>query len=539
MKQKFSTLTFKVLLLIVLFVLPINVLLIFSTNTTMEELYKQVDMSLENVTNLYVNTLDLGMENADYYLYSSYTGNTDFVTLCQTTDEVRYKNAEYRCIQNMQQEIASNEMCDAFFFYPETKNEFIIGNATGTKKESFQEYLQSSLNVNAKWQIGTVEGKQYLIRITKNRDVYYGGFINLDKFKKKIRHSLNYESARVLFSQENPQGQAQIDKSGVRIVTTESDRANMYLSIEVDKKEINKNLSWWEQRQILIAVLFLGLLPILYVAIHYWMVVPLKRLNRAHHELEVGNEDFRIQKRGNSAEFQEAYMSFNKMADNIHSLKVENMEKELAKKELQLNNLQLQIRPHFLLNTFNLIFNLAAESKMDDIKELVLYLSAYFRHIFRSGKELELFSREMQLIEGYIKAAEIRYPGKIKFVSQIDPDIYLMRIPPLLLHNFIENIVKHAMVEDRVMHIMLKGEYENRIITFNVSDDGAGMSEEMVELINSEGYLEAENEQHVGLKNSAMRLKHFYGEEAKIRVESELGTGTVFILTIPYDLEEN
>ncbi len=539
MQKKISTLTFKVLLLIILFVLPVNILLIFSTKTTTDELYKQVDMSLKNVTDLYVNTLDLGMKNADYYLYNAYTSNPDFITLVETTDELQYLNAKYRCIQSMQQEISSNELCDAYFFYPESKREFVIGNATGTQKEIFQDFLQKSMKVNAKWKIETIAGKQYLVRITKIKDVYYGGFINLERFEKEIKKSINYKSGQVYFSQKESLKKETAQNANVHMVTTTSDKADMNLSIGVENKEINKNLSWWEKRQIIIAVLFLGLLPILYVAIHYWMVIPLKRLNQAHHELEIGNEEFRIRKNGNSTEFQEAYQSFNKMADNIHSLKMENMEKELAKKELQLNNLQLQIRPHFLLNTFNLIFNLAAENKTEDIKELVLYLSAYFRHIFRNGKDMELFPREMKLIEGYIKAAEIRYPGRIKFVAQIDPDIYLMRIPPLLLHNFIENIIKHAMGENRVIHIMLTGEYEDRKIVFNISDDGTGMTEDMVGIINSEAYMDTETEQHVGLKNSAMRLKYFYGEEANIRVESELGKGTVFILTIPYNLEED
>ena len=530
MKQKFSTLTVKVLLLIILFVLPINILLIFSTKTTTEELYKQAEISLENVTDLYVNTLDFGMKNADYYMYNAYTSNPDFVQLVQTTDEVQYLNAKYRCIQDMQREIAANEVCDAYFLYLENRGEFVIGSASGVKKDEFENYLEKEQDIKPKWQLKTIDQKQYLVRRTKIKDVYYGGFISLEKFEKEIKKSLNYESGKVVFSQDKPENQ---EGSKTRCVTTESDKADMVLSIEVDNKDINGNLSWWEQRQIMIAILFLGLLPILYVAIHFWMVIPLKRLNRAHHELEIGNEEYRIQKRGNSKEFQEAYHSFNEMADNIHSLKMENMEKELAKKELQLNNLQLQIRPHFLLNTFNLIFNLASEDKTEEIKELVLYLSAYFRHIFRNGKDMELFPREMKLIEGYIKAAEI------KFMAQIDPDIYLMRIPPLLLHNFIENIVKHAMVEDRIIHIMLTGEYEDGKVIFNVSDDGAGMSENMVEMINSESYMTAETEQHVGLKNSAMRLKYFYGEEAKIRVDSELGEGTLFILTIPYDLEES
>lgn len=58
---------------------------------------------------------------------------------------------------------------------------------------------------------------------------------------------------------------------------------------------------------------------------------------------------------------------------------------------MELKNLQLQIHPHFLLNTFNLVYTLAQRKETGAIQDIVIYLSEYFRYIFRSGKSLELF----------------------------------------------------------------------------------------------------------------------------------------------------
>ena len=99
---------------------------------------------------------------------------------------------------------------------------------------------------------------------------------------------------------------------------------------------------------------------------------PLRELQQAARDISGGSLERRAGVRSRD-EIGTLARSFNEMADNIYSLKLENMEKKLAAKQLALNNLQLQIRPHFLLNTFNLMFNLASE-KIDNLKEYFIKL---------------------------------------------------------------------------------------------------------------------------------------------------------------------
>ena len=239
----------------------------------------------------------------------------------------------------------------------------------------------------------------------------------------------------------------------------------------------------------------------------------------------------------NTVEFRSLYHSFNRMADNLHRLKIESYEKELAKQKMELRNLQLQIRPHFLLNTFNLIFTLSQRKEHEAIQEIVIYLSDYFRYIFRSEKELELFAKEAALIRGYVKMASVRYLGRVEAEYEYSSELEVVRLPPLLLHNFVENAVKYGVKKYQTLHIKIHGGYCDGTVTFRISDDGKGMDAETLEqnqkMLRGEIDMEDKNS-HLGLYNSMKRLKYFYGEKAEIQVESEEGYGTCFTIRFPY-----
>ena len=244
------------------------------------------------------------------------------------------------------------------------------------------------------------------------------------------------------------------------------------------------------------------LIPVLYLVISNLLLNPLRLVNQAHKRLQEGDLDYRIQEKANSIEYSYSFLSFNQMADQIKTLKIENYEKELDRQKMELKNLQLQIHPHFLLNTFNLVYTLAQRKETGAIQDIVIYLSEYFRYIFRSGKSLELFPKEQKLIEGYIRMAEVRYPDSIEVRYEYDPEISFVRVPPLLLHNFVENIVKYAVKQGQITHISLLGQYIDGIVTFMIMDDGAGMSEEEVKNLDKRmrnGNIDGE---HIGFVNS-------------------------------------
>ena len=230
------------------------------------------------------------------------------------------------------------------------------------------------------------------------------------------------------------------------------------------------------------------------------------------------------------------------MAADLKSYKIECYEKEMERQKIELRNLQLQIRPHFLLNIFNLIYTLAQRKQSAQIEDTVLYLSDYFRFLFRSNRETEPFGKELGIIRGYLTVANIRYHDLIDAVLDVAPEVETVCMPPLLIHNFVENTIKHGVCRERVLHVRLTGRYHEGEVCFCIEDDGNGMDAQTLERNRSifAGTLNLENQnEHLGLYNSFRRLRAFFGDDASVTVESESNRFTRFVIQFPYDLGGN
>ena len=70
-----------------------------------------------------------------------------------------------------------------------------------------------------------------------------------------------------------------------------------------------------------------------------------------------------------------------------------------------------------------------------------------------------------------------------------------------------------------------------------VEDDGVGMKNDELEKLQSIVYSE-QLEKSVGLHNVYQRVKLIYGEQAKMIIESQEGTGTKILLILPIDVLE-
>lgn len=344
---------------------------------------------------------------------------------------------------------------------------------------------------------------------------------------------MHYETDVYTFTEE--EGEDREDAIRISVRGREGD---FFLNAYLDEEEIFGSVEAASIYIRLGSMITLFLFPVLYLVIRSLLIVPLKALNGALKSVELGDLDYRIRERANSLEYQQSFTAFNVMAEKIKTLKIQNYEKELEREKMELKNLQLQIRPHFLLNTFNLLFALAKRHEDGAIQEIILYLSDYFRYLFRSGKSLELFWREQGLIEGYIRMVKIRYPGCIEIHYLYAPEIKFVRLPPLLLHNFVENVVKHVVKKGRLTKICIVGQYENKKVTFLVMDNGQGIAEDKVREVDAAMRQESFSGAYVGFVNSLKRMKYFYGSGADIAISSVEGEGTCIILTIPYNLEE-
>lgn len=458
MRKMWSRVAVRTFILILICVLPLNLFAIVRTFQGARQIEYQVGQSMQNVSDVYMSTLDAEMDNVDNMLYDLAYNNPDMQVLFSGKEDAAYVTSKQKLFVRMGDILAMDYCGDGYYIYLKESDDIIMRYATNTVNYSdgFRKYL-SSLGADVhcrKWIRATVDGNEWLIRVIRRNNAVYGSVINLSEIQRTLQRELTGQTQSLWFSEgEQPPQKKYLCVSSV------SSKAELALNISMAESEIVRNLSGTEKGAVVLAFVFLAMIPVLYFYFRKTLLEPISLLNRAHVQFQT-DPGYRIAESANTEELREAFLTYNQMAENIQKLKLENMEKELDKNRMELNNLQLQIRPHFLLNMFNLIYVLAERREFGSVRRIILYLSDYFRYIYRDGRELEIFDKEIRLIDGYREAVSIRYPGMVEIVYQIEPEIHMLRLPPLLIHNFIENSVKHAMVQGQVLHIVLEGIYE-------------------------------------------------------------------------------
>ena len=94
--------------------------------------------------------------------------------------------------------------------------------------------------------------------------------------------------------------------------------------------------------------------------------------------------------------------SFNAMVEKINELLGVVYKEQKNKREAELKILHEQIKPHFLYNTLDTIQWMAKQYHAQDIVDLVLALSGFFRIILSQGKEFITLEHEVLMVMNYL-----------------------------------------------------------------------------------------------------------------------------------------
>ncbi len=124
--------------------------------------------------------------------------------------------------------------------------------------------------------------------------------------------------------------------------------------------------------------------------------------------------------------------------------------------DANLHLLRTQLDPHFIFNNFNTIYYLVDENP-EVAKKFLKNVSNIYRHILKNSKEnLIPVGEEMEVMMQYIEVLKERFGTAFHVENRID-QIHLEQkhIPPLVLHELIENVVKHNQI-DKENHLRLE-----------------------------------------------------------------------------------
>ena len=202
--------------------------------------------------------------------------------------------------------------------------------------------------------------------------------------------------------------------------------------------------------------------------------------------------------------------------------------------------LRIQINPHFLYNTLESIHSVAYLEGNREVGEMAVLLARILRYGVSDPSGPVTLRDEAKNLDDYIRLQELRYHGTVRFAVSIDPGILDSACLRMILQPIVENALYHGVSSlERGGQVQVLGYRDGENLVLRISDNGQGMEEDKVRLLND--YLCGKNEafRSIGLKNVSRRIRLCYGEAYGVLVQSAPGRGTMVTVTLPVRTQPN
>ena len=240
---------------------------------------------------------------------------------------------------------------------------------------------------------------------------------------------------------------------------------------------------------------------------------PMKKLTLGMGEVEHENYSVRLPER-ESTEFNYVFHQFNAMAARIETLIGEVYETRIQAEQAKRRQLQAQINPHFLFNSFYMGYRMAKNGETGKVANLCMYLGDYFKTLTYVSDQLIPLTQELQFVETYLKLNAMRFRDKLSYRLDVEPGLEDQLIYPLLLQPVVENAIRHGV--ERVQSpctIVISVRAEGSRMRLCVEDDCGQTDETTVERLKTLIARPGIPEDSMGLWNVEKRLRTLGGNE--------------------------
>ncbi|MBS4210170.1 histidine kinase [Bacillus sp. FJAT-50079] len=270
-------------------------------------------------------------------------------------------------------------------------------------------------------------------------------------------------------------------------------------------------------------------------------------LKRIAQEVQKGNLSTRSKLAGTD-EIGTLSTSFNQMLDKVNEMMEQNTRTESRKREAELAMLQAQINPHFLFNVLNSIRMKVLIKRDRESAEMIGSLSKLLRMTIDKNKGMISFHEELEINQDYVRLMNMRQKQKVDVHIEVSPYTYLIQIPRLILQPIIENAIIHGLNQSAGT-VIIRAFIQNETFMIQIEDNGIGMDKQKIDVLNEQfkeiGWEQAEPMKKasgfssIGLSNVYERMKLTFGEKFSMKIESELGKGSIVSMCIPIERSQN
>ncbi len=453
---------------------------------------------------------------------------------------------------------------DMYLPVPSGSKAFSI-NESALKKYFFENIKTNPDQFRKKWNIVTVKEEQYLVRILVVQDMCIGAWISAkdllqvpkeSNFKSSVTtflyiddqyHALSNEAAEEIAEKKISLNGDYSDfyftgqPSTYFVVGVPSESANIRLVAITPNTAVLNTFPFNHILFILIGSCILISLIMHTIVNRKLMIRPLNRLAETLSGIEENGLRPEYPEE-NLREYQMVYHVLDNMLNEIENLKMEVYEERLQSQAEKYALLELQMKPHFILNSLNSIYRMSQLGKTDALQQMTLQLIKHYRYVLASDVERVPLAEEIEHVKNYTKIQSIRWSEKIVLETEIPEFLSGVPILPLLIYEPVENALKYARLPGNPLRIHISVTYTQigaeDGLHIRIRDNGPGMSEDVLAVVRSRNIvIKKDGSRHIGLYNSFNRLNHHYGNMAKMEIDNVTSPDGVEVnIIFPYKL---
>lgn len=184
----------------------------------------------------------------------------------------------------------------------------------------------------------------------------------------------------------------------------------------------------------------------------------------------------------------------------------------------QVQNLRLQLQPHFLFNTLHMISAVMYEN-LPAADAMLSRLSDLLRHTLESPPAPEVaLEEELRTLGLYLSIMQARFEDRLSISYDVAPSVRSALVPPLLLQPLVENAIEHG--GDTSVAIRVSAVEDAGNLVLQVEDQGRGLAEGAV------------IRKGIGLGTTEDRLRSLYGA-GRLLYEPRPGGGFRVTMRLP------
>ena len=283
---------------------------------------------------------------------------------------------------------------------------------------------------------------------------------------------------------------------------------------------------WRDIPQIQTTALFVLLLvfPLLAVMLYLFrrqVTKPVEILVDASNHLQAGERGYKIETTADSREFYRLFEHFNEMSAELKNQFDRSVQEQQALQQAQVKALQLQINPHFLNNTLEIInweARLANDTRASSMLEALSVMMN--GTLGRDGRSRIPLREELTYVDAYLYIIRERLGERLTITREIDENMLDTQVPRLILQPIVENAVEHDLTPRRGGQLTIRARQENGFVILEVEHDGQMTAEDLatIDAVLSSPVEDTGISGQIGLRNVRQRLTLLYGDQGTIRL---------------------